>query len=799
MLLFAWLVAGSVATSAVDGQGTREVLDFNQGWRFHLGDVPSAKDASFDDATWRTVDVPHDFSAEAAFAPTNASGTGFLPGGVGWYRKSFVLTDAPSPRHAFIEFEGVMRNSDVWLNGVHLGHRPNGYIGFHYDLTPHVRFGGATNSLVVRCERENVADSRWYPGTGLYRSVRLTSMAPLHIPLWGVFVTTPRITPETADVVVQVDVRNEWATNCSARVVVRILDPQGAEVSGSRQEHEFSAGETYTFSLWQQVPLPQRWSVETPTLYTAVCQVLLGETQVDETHTRFGIREVRFDADRGFFLNGVNVKLKGLCLHHDAGALGAAVPAAVLERRLHLVKGLGANAVRCSHNPMAPEFYDLCDRLGLLVLDEAFDEWEIGKRKWVAGRNVGRAQRFGYSEDFEEWAERDCADMVRRSRNHPSIIAWSLGNEIDYPTDPYVLEVTRAVEGFERDAHAPRMTRLAAVAPRLIATVKQHDPTRPVTMALANQPATDAIGLAQMLDVVGYNYQEAAYESVHRQFPGRIILGSETGKGYEAWLAVMQNDYVAGQFLWVGFDFLGEAGEWPGHGSSAGLFDTRGFPKAEALQRQAWWSDRPVLNLAVSSSSSERSSRRLRGMRAHWNWGEATAPVHVVAFSNGEEVELRLNGRLLGTQPVGSERSTTFSVSYEPGVLEAIGRTGGREVTRARLRTAGTPTQLRIQQAPEDVSVEADEVVQVIISVVDTEGVLVPDADLAVTVEVHGAGRLLALDNGDLWDPTALQSATKRVRGGQLLGVVKVAGEGGDSVMRATAEGVMPAAMRWAH
>ncbi|TAL07519.1 MAG: glycoside hydrolase family 2, partial [Verrucomicrobia bacterium] len=541
-IFFCLLVGFSSATNAAENRS----VDFNSGWRFHLGDAPAATNVAFNDSAWRTLDLPHDFSAEGGFSPTNASCTGFLPGGVGWYRKTFTLDSADDGRRVFVEFDGVMRNSDVWLNGVHLGHRPYGYSSFHYDLTPHLRFGGATNLLAVRCERENVADSRWYPGSGIHRNVRLATLPPVHIPIWGVFVTTPRITTNAADVVVNADVRNTMATNCSARLIVQWLDSAGKPVREADQTHAIAAGETFTFTVWGALPNPRLWSPESPALYTAVCRVFLGADPVDETRTTFGIREARFDAQHGFFLNGVNLKLKGVCVHHDAGALGAAVPVEVWERRLRVMKELGVNAVRCSHNPMSSELYELCDRLGLLVLDEAFDEWEIGKRKWVAGRNQGTAQRFGYSADFQAWAERDCADMVRRDRNHPSIIAWSLGNEIDYPTDPYVHDVTRAVEGFERDSRAPQMTQLTAVAPKLIAAVKRHDATRPVTMALANQPATDATGLAQMLDVVGYNYQEEFYDKVHRAFPGRVILGSENGKSYDAWRAVTENDFVAG-------------------------------------------------------------------------------------------------------------------------------------------------------------------------------------------------------------------------------------------------------------
>jgi hypothetical protein len=766
--------------------------NFDFDWRFHLGDTPAAAQRQYDDGAWRQLDLPHDFSAEGEFSPTNASCTGYLPGGVGWYRKSFTLPESVRDKRVFVEFDGVQRDSDVWLNGTHLGHRPNGYISFSYELTPHLRFGAATNVLAVRVERENVADSRWYPGTGIYRDVRLTVVDALHFATWGTFVTTPRVTDQAADVVVNADVRNEAAVACEASVVVQLLDPDGKSVGESRQVQHLEAGQTFTFTLWQQVAPPRRWSLNAPNLYTAVCRVFRGEQPADETRTTFGIRTIRFDPRAGFFLNEVNLKLKGVCLHHDAGALGAAVPREVLERRLQLCRDMGVNAIRCSHNPMAPELYDLCDRLGLLVMDEAFDEWEIGKRKWVEGRNVGTAGRFGYSHDFAAWAATDCADMVRRDRNHPSIILWSLGNEIDYPTDPYVLDVTRRVEGFAVDDRQPRMTRLTAVAPRLIAAVKEQDPTRPVTMALANWPASDAVGLASMLDVVGGNYQEDLYAQTHRQFPGRALFGSENGKGYNEWRAVAQNDYVAGQFLWVGFDFLGEAGRWPNHGSSAGLFDTRGFLKPEGWQREALWSDHPVLHVVARPEATAPRERRLPA-RAHWNWGDSNRPVNVTVFSNCEAVELRVNGRAVATVPVGPERVASASLSYEPGTLEAVGRTAGGESVRTELRTAGAPARLHIELDRQALSATQREVAHAVISVVDDHGVVVPDAAVPVTVNVAGTGRLLGVDNGDLWDTTPLSSPTKRPRDGRLLAIIGAGKSPGSLRLQVSAVGLASA------
>ena len=455
---------------------------------------------------------------------------------------------------------------------------------------------------------------------------------------------------------------------------------------------------------------------------------------------------------------------------------------------LRLLMGIGANAVRCSHNPMAPEFYDICDRLGLLVMDEAFDEWEIGKRKWVEGRNHGEAQRFGYAEDFKAWAERDLADMVRQHRNHPSVILWSIGNEIDYPTDPYVHPQSRNdpdFDSFVQRGH-PSVTRLLAVAPRLIATVKRHDPSRPVTMALANAPAANGIGLADLLDVAGYNYQEQFYDEDHRVFPGRAILGSENAAWIGSWHTVLDRPYIAGLFLWAGFDFLGEADRWPAHGSSAGLFDRCGFLKPNAFAFEAAWAARPVVRAVVGDAG------RRRRLQAHWTFPEAGKPtLEVSVFTNCQEVELRLNGRVLGTAAPDRQMRARFRVDYQPGELVAVGRNGGVEAARDVLRTAGPPA--RLQLAVDASAPAPGSPAHVIVEVVDDKGVRVPGAAHQVAAAVDGPGRLLGLDNGDQTDPTPLRSPSRRARDGRLLAIVQSAPGPGPLRLRASAPGLPPA------
>ncbi len=765
-------------------------LSFDEGWCFHLGEVSNGQTMKLDDSSWRKLTLPHDWSAEADFSQQYASCTAYLPGGIGWYRKTFPTEASWRGKKIAITFDGIYRNAEVWINGHRLGARPFGYITYQYDLTPHLVPNGS-NVLAVRVERENHADSRWYTGSGIYRHVWLSETHSVHIPLWGNCITTPRATAESADVVVHTEVTNTTLREIAVRVSWQIARPDGTLLAEFSQSDLVLAGGEKTLSQWQKVPGPQLWSPDSPSLYQLISRVFVANELVDETRTPFGIRTFDFDANHGFSLNGKNLKIKGLCMHHDAGVVGAAVPEDVLARRIKLIKSIGGNAIRCSHNPMAPELYRLCDELGLLVMDEAFDEWEIGKRKWVQGRNAGTAARFGYSEDFEAWAERDCADWVRRDRNHPSIVMWSIGNEIDYPTDPYVLEETRAVEGFAQDGQQPKQTRLAAVAPRLIAAVKRNDPTRPVTMALSNVVASNATGLAQMLDVVGYNYQEDDYARDHREFPTRVIYGSENALGFRQWQAVAENPSVAAQFLWVGFDFLGEANEWPNHGSKAGLFDTRGFLKSGAYQRQALWSEQPMVHLAVTPKR-QGNDRRWAPSFSHWNW-KPSENLTVKVASNCDKVVLALNGHPLEEREVGKDGMVSFDVTHEVGRLVATGFRQGKAVAVDALVTAGAPAALELELDRSTMPADGCSVSHAIVSVVDANGMPVVLAKDEVTVKVNGAGHFLGLDNGDMDDATRLASNTKALRQGRALVLLQSGTIPGKLSVEVTAAGLKSA------
>jgi beta-galactosidase len=511
-------------------------------------------------------------------------------------------------------------------------------------------------------------------------------------------------------------------------------------------------------------------------------------TVTDETSTAFGIRTIQFDPDQGFALNGVRMKLRGVCLHHDAGPLGAAVPAPVLERRLRALQALGVNAIRTSHNPPAPELLDLCDRLGLLVMDEAFDEFTPTKKKWVEGWNVGQPGRFGYGEVFAEWGVRDAQDLVRRDRNHPSVILWSIGNEVDYPNDPF----SHPVLGERYQPANPRAENLVTCAAPLVAAVHALDRTRPVTAALASILMSNAVGLPEELDAVGYNYQEADYAADHAKYPRRVIYGSENSHSYAAWAAVRGHAYVGGQFLWTGIDYLGEAGVWPNRANGAGLLDLCGFKKPAAWFRQSLWSDQPMVYLCVPTGTANR-----RAIAAeHWNW-PAGSTVTVACYTNCAEVELTLNGRQLGTQPrtAAVDGVLNWQVPYEPGVLKAVGRVDGREMCSFALETAGAANRLALRPDTRQLRADGRDICQLEFQIVDAHGVRVPDAAPEVTFAISGPAVILGIGNGDLDNTESCRGPTHQAFQGRGLAILQATDDAGDITVRATAPGLEPAVL----
>ena len=728
----------------------RTVQNFDSDWRFSRGDFASAATPAFDDARWTRVDLPQDWSAAGPFGAELGSGNGYAPGGIAWYRKHFTVPAARGNKIGAIEFDGIYDNSEVWINGHFVGGRPYGYSSFDCVLTPFLKPGGADNVIAVRVDHSRFADSRWYTGSGIYRHVRLRFTDPLHIAHWGTVVTTPAVTAASATVKVETTIDNVSNTP-RAFVLESELILRGAVVARSATPGTAAGRGDQTIVQNITVDAPERWSIETPTLYSVRQRVRASDVVADDVDTSFGIRAVRFDPNSGVYLNDQPIKLKGVCLHHDAGSVGAAVPEAVWERRLRALKALGVNAIRTSHNPPAPEFLELCDRLGLLVKDEAFDEFTPTKNKWVNGWNAGVPSRFGYGEVFDQWSVRDAGDMVRRDRNHPSIIMWSIGNEVDYPNDPF----SHPVLGRSYRPANPPAENLVTLARPLIDVVKKLDPTRPVTMALASVAMSDAVGLGEMLDVVGYNYQESRYADDHAKYPKRVIFGSENNHAFENWTIVRDNAYVAGQFLWTGVDYLGEARAFPNRANGAGLLDLAGFKKPAAWFRQSVWSTTPMVYLAAAPapSAAQGGATTSRGANPEerWNWPTGST-VTVFAYTNAAEVELALNGQSLGTKRLAEAKGgvLSWSVPYAPGVLKATAATAGTPVADFALRTAGAPTRLELVPDASSVLPENQTTKQIEFQIVDAAGVRVPNADAEVTFEIDGPARILGIGNGDL-------------------------------------------------
>lgn len=740
---------------------------FNDGWKFALRDDSLYRSADYRDTDWRKLTLPHDWSVEAIPSPDQASCTGYLPGGIGWYRKTFEITDT-LPKH-YIYFEGVYNRSDVYLNGHKLGSRPNGYASFLYDMTPYLKPG--ENVLAVRVDHSRSADSRWYSGSGIYRDVYMISAPESHIAQWGVGYNLKKLTSRAADIEVDVKVENPGK---GMQVVSYITDKAGNKVSNTSA---VSAKENNLAAL--KIKNPKLWNLDSPYLYQLHTELLSDGKKIDSSVEPLGVRSIRFDADKGFFLNGKNMKMKGVCLHHDAGVLGAVVPRAVYKRKLEELKKLGVNAIRMSHNPQAPMVYDLCDELGLMVMDEASDEWEFPKRKWIKGWNEGEPGFQGSYDFFEEWIDRDVADMVRRDRNHPSVILWSIGNEVDYPNDPYshpVLdgsEITQPMYG-GYDPKAPNAERIGKIAKRLAAVVHGIDRSRPVTGALAGVVMSNETEYPEAVDIVGYNYTESRYAEDHARYPGRVIYGSENRKDYEAWKAVRDNDFISGQFIWTGTDYLGESRKWPSRGMGTGLLDFASFRKPDANFRASLWSEEPFTYIG---SYPKHGDHLWTNAPDIWNYDDGQT-VRVVCFTNAPQARLTLNGKVVGELKSMDDASGIihWDIPFEAGVLKSEGLDkDGKVVSEYEITTFDRPYALRAYSIGDPLSEEND-VAQIVVEVIDENGNLVKFGDNEITCLVEGPGELLGTENGDNADMTDGHDRRHRAHGGRLMTYIRKQG-----------------------
>jgi beta-galactosidase len=796
-------------------------MDF--GWKFLLGDPAGAQAEKFDESGWRAVDLPHDWSIAGSFdenAPAGGGG-GYLPTGIGWYRKIFRIPDSLKGKKIAIDFDGVYEDSEVWINGHSLGKRPFGYIGFSYDLTPYLNFGQQDNVIAVRVDNSVQPNSRWYSGSGIYRHTWLTATDPLAIAQWGTFITTPRVDRQSATIQVAVQVTNRRSNSARFSLRCEIIDEDGRQVQSGQTRAELDAGAAGQFEQQLTLVDPNLWSDQRPYLYTVRCTLLEGEKAVDQYDTSIGIRSIEFDVDKGFLLNGEHVKLNGVCLHGDGGCVGAAVPEGVWLRRLRLLKEMGCNAIRTSHNPPAPEFLDLCDRLGFLVMDEAFDEWESGK-------TLG-----GYHRFFADWSQRDLVDFIHRDRNHPCVVLWSAGNEIPEQVLPGGAQILEP----------------------LVATYHREDPTRLVTAAcdkLFAEPLGAPPEFPALLDVVGYNYVDRwldradLYYSVdRRQFPNRKFIGTESVSmggirgdyrspfpddnsaapvpaTLPSTLAsrrrfrqlppsnrqidveqlrefVAAHDYVAGDFMWTGIDYLGEA-FWPNRSAFFGVLDTCGFKKDGYYFYQSQWTSKPVLHLFP-----------------HWNWkGHEGHVIPVMCYTNCDTVELFVNGKSFGvkgyefpkqgmTKDYGNipprarairttaDLHLSWDVPYEPGTLRAVGTTAGKIVATEQISTTGEAAAIALSADKTALAADGRDVAHLTVRIVDADGRTVPTADNEVTFGLEGPGQIIGVDSGDPASHESFKANHHRAFNGLCLAIVQAARSPGAIHVTAVSDGLQPA------
>jgi beta-galactosidase len=760
--------ANPSSQGAMTADGPRVATPFDTNWRFLKSDCNGGQNPAFNDAAWRTLDLPHDWSIEGPFDQHNLSGGAgaFLPDGIGWYRKHFTLPADASAKHFFITFDGVMANSDVWINGFHLGHRPYGYVTFRYELTGHLNTGD--NVLAVRADQSQEPASRWYSGAGIYRHVHLLVTDPVHFDENGTFVTTPNLTPNApqATIHIQNTVINQSDTPQQISVHVAIADPAGQPAAATDSPPQTLApGATATID--QEVAVaPQWWDLDHPALYHANCQIRAAGKTLDNSSTPFGIRDADFSPTTGFSLNGKNMKLKGVCLHGDMGALGVAVPLEAWAHRLAALKALGVNAIRTSHNPPAPEFLDLCDRMGFLVMDEMFDCWLVAKNK------------FDYHLYFKDWNLTDTRDTVRRDRNHPSIVLYSAGNEIhDTPNAASAIPILTA----------------------LVKVFHENDPTRPVTQALfrPNTSHDYTNGLADLLDVVGTNYRDDELLAAQRAKPSRKIVNTESGPTLKAWAAVRDNPSYCGQFLWTGADYLGESLRWPTIHHESGLVDITDTPRAIGYQRQSWWSDTPMVAVVRDQGAvrtgNQAGEPQTRAVQApDWTPKNLTPhSEHVLVYSNCPSVELFLNGKSLGSQDAPSDQSPrSWNVDFAPGTLKAVGRDKGTEVATDELHTAGKPAKIILLPDRRAVGSAWDDVSFVTAWVVDDQGIEVPSATDHIAFTITGPGAITAVENADPQGRDPYQATSYPAYKGRCVAIVRATPAGNSFTITAHADGL---------
>ena len=786
--LFLLLVLNQCVSKQEKG---RSIVSFGKDWKFQLGDVPGAEAVGFADASWRKLNIPHDWSIEGEFSEKNPAspGGGALPGGIGWYRKSFKVSTEDLKGSVFIDFDGVYQNSEVWINGHSLGRRFYGYSSFRYELTPYLVAGDKENVLAVKVDNSMQPNSRWYSGSGIYRNVWLVTTGKTYIAHWGTFITTPEINASNAKVKIVHQIKNKLVADQKLVLKTVILDPSGKEVVAGKMETNGVKDSVLSTTFDFEVKNPVLWSLDAPKMYSAVSKIFVDGELVDNYTTPFGIRSFEFNAEKGFFLNGKSVKINGVCNHQDLGCLGSAINTRALERQLEILKGMGCNAIRTSHNPPAPELLDLADQMGFLIMDEAFDMWKKPKNK------------FDYSTVWDEMHKRDLQDLILRDRNHPSVMIWSIGNEI--------------LEQWDSTG--------TAIAKELAGYVRELDTTRPITSACNDPKPYNFIIRSEALDLIGYNYHQNDFEAFPQTFPGKKFIGTETVSALmtrgvydmpsdeirrwpvrdnwkgprpnadntcssydnvsapwgstheETWKVIKKHDFLSGQFIWTGFDYLGEPTPywWPSRSSYFGIIDLAGFPKDVYYMYQSEWTKKDVLHIFP-----------------HWNWTEGQT-VDIWAYSNAEEVELFLNDKSLGVKKKqGDDLHLMWRVPFTPGTLKAISRTAGKEILVKEVKTAGAPARLVVNADRSAIKADGNDLSYLTVEVVDANGVIVPNADNLVKFQLEGSGTIVGVDNGDPVSHESFKAPQRKAFHGKCLVVVQSGEKPGIVKLMAGAEGL---------
>ncbi|MBN2426387.1 MAG: DUF4982 domain-containing protein [Calditrichaceae bacterium] len=767
---------------------------FNTDWKFYPGDVAGGFNPSLDDSDWRVLNLPHDWSIESVFSETHPAGVGggALPGGIGWYRKNFYVPEQEKEKSIFIEFDGVYQNSEVWINGNYLGKRPYGYSSFRYELTPFLNYGQQKNVITVKIDNSQQPNSRWYSGSGIYRHVRLVKTNKIRVAHWGTFITTSDVSEKQANVILKTKIENVTDNDSEITINTTIYDHKNKQRGRINTAAIVPKDTLVEIEQRLIIDNPVLWSDDHPNLYRAITTIEKNNEIIDNYSTIFGIRFFNFNANKGFFLNGRPVKIRGICMHHDLGCLGAAVNTRALERQLELLKEMGCNGIRTSHNPPAPELLDLCDRMGFIVMDEAFDMWEREKTK------------FDYHLHFKEWHERDLQDLILRDRNHPSVFMWSIGNEI-------------VEQWFKEDITGED------IAGKLKAIVTKLDTTRPVTAACNDVSPENPIIRSGALDIIGYNYSHNKYSEFQKTYPGQVLIASETesalatrgsydmpsdsirrwpeawdkpflegNKDYtcssydncsapwgstheETWSLIKNMDFVSGMYIWTGFDYLGEPTPygWPARSSYFGIIDLAGFPKDAYYLYQSEWTDKPVLHIFP-----------------HWNWKEGEL-IDIWAYTNCDEVELFLNGKSLGIKKKEPDvYHLCWRLNFKPGTLKAIGRLKNGEILTKEIKTAGLPAKIILEADRKIINADGTDLSFITIKIADADNHLVPDANNTVEFKINGVGALIGVDNGLQTSHESFKSDYRKAFNGRCLAVIQSSRQKGDIILEVKSDGL---------